>query len=166
MAKDITPQDAIADGQATARENLKAERAASTVADTNPLPEIVADAQDTARNNHRTDVKNQPDTDSSELRNDTSDKAKEDVAKSQLDPSGLDPISDKEVKASAHDADMDTGNKTAVSNKEAAKRAENPGEAEENAPLSTANPNSHAGEPADEDAAHPGTRTRRSARKS
>lgn len=158
MAKDYTREDAIADGHATARENIRAEREASTPVDTNPLPEIVDDAQETARLNHGVDVQNQPKSTSPTLKNDTSKKAKIDTAKAQLDPAGEDPISKSEIEKSATDADMDTGNKTAVSNKEAAERAENPGEAEENAPLSLANPDNKAGEPADQDAAHPNSR--------
>lgn len=156
MAYDYTPEEAMEEGRATAAENVEAERAKNPNLWDDPTPEIAEDARETARLNHEADVAGVRDGGSNELKNDTSKKAKQDTAKSQLDPSGEDPITKSEINASATNADMNSGSGTHVSNEENAERAKNPGKAEEEAPLSIANPDSEAGEPADEDAAHPG----------
>lgn len=141
-----TRDDAVRDGQAFAAERVKAEGVPGEKGATRD--EILDDARETAKLNHKVDQSNNDHEviQDSIPANDTSQAAKEAVAKAQLDPNGEDPISDSEIKKSAHNADMTTGNKTAVSNKEAAERAKNPGEAEENAPRSTANPDIKSGQ--------------------
>ena len=135
-----TRDDAIAEGHRVAKENAKVERENSNIADAPTREETIEDAQETARLNHEAEHANQPEGNSdTELRNDTSKAAKVRTSKAQLDPAGLDPISDNEVERAATDASMETGNKTAVSNKEAANRSKEPGKAEENSPVSTAN---------------------------
>lgn len=153
---DNTPEDAIEVGRETAFENDAASGDAE-VRNRNEarFEQTLEDSRESAQLNYQTDVAN---IDEGTLEpNDTSTKAKENTAMSQLNPSGDDPISNKEVKDSATNASMDTGNKTSVSNEEAANRAANPGEAEEEAPLSTANPDAVDGEPATDKAAHPST---------
>lgn len=136
-----TREDAIKLGHETAKANAAAERKESGGPTAANIDDIVDDAHETARLNHEVDHENQEDAVQNGIpANDTSKKAKEATAKAQLDPNGDDPISPKEVKDSATDASMETGNKTAVSNEEAADRARNPGDAEEEAPRSTANP--------------------------
>lgn len=153
---DYTPEDAIRDGQETALENDQASGDAEVrERNENRFEETMDEARESARLNREAEESQQSESDSNELTNDTSKAAKVATAKSQLDPTGKDPISQKEVADSATDADMTTGNKTAVSNEEAARRAANPGEAEENGQFSTANADNDGGEPADEDAAHP-----------
>lgn len=133
-----TRDDAIAQGQADAKTNHKAEQDENSVADTRTLDETIEDAQKTAELNRSAELDNQGEGVEHDLTNDTSKKAKEATAKSQLDPNGDDPIKDSEVRASATDASMETGNKTAVTNKEAADRSRRPGEAEENSDRSLA----------------------------
>lgn len=142
-----TREDAIEYGRKAAEENAAAERKV------NGEPQVVdheaqaEEAHETARLNHEADQTNQEDAIQNGIpANDTSKSAKEATAKSQLDPNGEDPISEKEIKDSATDASMETGNKTSVSNKDAADRAANPGEAEEEAPRSTANPDIKSGQ--------------------
>lgn len=131
-------QDPIEYGHAAALENHKAERANSDFVDTNPLPEILEEGHETARINHEAEQKHLQETGIQDLTNDTSKKAKVATAKSQLDPNGDDPISQKEIAASATDASMETGNKTTVSNEEAADRAHNPENTDtEDAPRTT-----------------------------
>lgn len=127
-------------GRTTAEENVKAEQKRSTTAAGYDREDVIKDAQETAELNHKADLENNKDLDSTSQipKNNTSLSAKEQTAKSQLDPTGDDPISSAEVKRSAHDASMDTGNKTAVSNEEQAARATQPGEAEEENSFSTA----------------------------
>lgn len=134
-----TPEDAIAEGHRTAEQNHKAERRENgKVAEPTPVEEIAEDAHESARLNAAAEQDGQPEGGDNELRNDTSKTAKQRTAKSQLDPADVDPISNAEVNRSATNASMDTGNKTAVSNEEAADRAANPGKAEEESPVSTA----------------------------
>lgn len=143
--------DAIKAAQKQAREAHKREHAGPNDGPT--TQEIVDDAHETAALNHEADQENQPEDEEASLENDTSKTAKQNTAKSQLDPTGDDPISNAEINRSATDADMSDGNKTAVSNEEAAERAKNPGEAEENAPLSLANDNEPSAVP--NSVAHP-----------
>lgn len=133
-----TREDAIKDGQESAKENIKQEKRESSIADTNTVEEVMDDARESAKLNHEVEQSLQNVDAKGDLTNDTSDKAKVATAKAQLDPNGDDPISEKEVRDSALDASMETGNKTAVTNKEAANRARNPGKAEEEAPRSIA----------------------------
>lgn len=126
-------------GRTTAEENVKAEQERNTTAAGYDRDEIIADAQETARLNHEVDQKNNEGLAGNQIpKNNTSKAAKVATAKAQLDPTGNDPISQAEIERSATNASMDTGNKTAVSNEEAAHRAEAPGEAEEENSFSTA----------------------------
>lgn len=131
-------QDPVEYGHQAALENHKAERANSDSVDTNPLEEILEEGHETARVNHAAEQEHLHATGTEDLANDTSKKAKVATAKSQLDPNGDDPISSKEVSDSATDASMETGNKTSVSNEEAADRAHNPENTDvEDAPRTT-----------------------------
>lgn len=115
--------DAVKQGQADAVANTEAERSNSTNEGTS-REEIVEDAQETARLNHKVDTEGQPDTNQDELKNDTSKKAKVDTTKSQLDPTGNDPnVSNAELTRAATDGQHVHGG-TSVSNEEAARRAE------------------------------------------
>jgi len=124
--KSYTTEEAIAQGQADAKANHEKEKVNGSTGAT--TEEIVKDAQDTAKFNHEVDVKNQEkvEDNSNELTNDTSKTAKVATAKSQLEPAGVDnprPVSKKEIKDSALEANMETGNKTGLSNEEAANQA-------------------------------------------
>ena len=136
--KSATIEDAIELGHKEALANHKAEQRDSTLADTPTQEETIKDAQESAKLNHEVDVNSQSEQGNGELRNDTSKTAKINTAKAQLDPAGDDPIKESEIEKSATNASMETGNKTEVSNKEAAKRAANPGKAEEDSPRSIA----------------------------
>ncbi len=123
---------AIQSGRETAEENLKADKTNGSTAAGYDREDIVEDAQKTAKLNHKADLKNNEGLESDGIpKNDTSKEAKEATAKAQLDPTGNDPISSEEINKSATNASMDTGNKNGLTDKENAKRATNPGEAEE-----------------------------------
>lgn len=155
------PSEAVAQGQSDAVANTKAERKASTNRGV-PLEDTLADAQDTARANHKVDVANQPEANQNELKNDTSKKAKVDTTKAQLDPTGDDPISKAEIERAATDG-VNVKGGTSVSNEEAAQRAlDGNNDGEESTPVTedaAGNPTLGHGEtnvPADGDALHPG----------
>lgn len=114
--------DAVKQGQQDAIENSKQD-AAVRRENEKQLNDTLDDARDTAKENHKVDVRNQPDAAQTELKNDTSDKAKIDTTKAQLDPTGTDPnVSGAELKRAALDGENVEGG-TSVSNKEAARRA-------------------------------------------
>jgi len=167
--------DAVKQGQADAVANTEAERSNSTNAGAS-REEIVEDAQETARLNAKVDAEGQPEANQTELKNDTSKKAKVDTTKAQLDPTGSDPISNAELTRAATDGVKAGHVGTGVTNEEAARRAAEhnvPGDAPDgtgtdgtdgDAPTgatedAAGNPTLGNGEtnvPADGDALHPG----------
>lgn len=136
--KSATREDALEDGRQTAKNNLKQERRENGRVTAPNRDEILDDARDTAQLNRKAEEASQPEGTNSILKNDTSKAAKVRTAKAQLDPTGEDPISTAEIERSATNASMETGNQTAVSNEDAAERAENPGRAEEESSASIA----------------------------
>lgn len=94
--KDFTTEDAIKAGQNQAEVNVAKEREESTIADAPTRDEIVKDARDTAKANHKAEVKEQKEVkvNSNELTNDTSKAAKKAVTESQLNP-GFDTLGGK-----------------------------------------------------------------------
>lgn len=137
----------IEQGRETAKENLKHEDTKNREADEKSLKKNMDGARESAKLNHKVDRESQDEQVQNVIpANDTSKSAKEATAKAQLNPNGEDPISESEINKSATNADMSTGNKTAVSNQDAADRARNPGKAEEEAPRSTANPDIKPGQ--------------------
>lgn len=152
--------DAVKRAQAEAKVNAKKDQAGAPD-NTQTLEDNIEDAQDTARENHKVDAKNQPESTQEGFENDTSDRAKIDATKAQLDPTGSDPnVSDAEIKRAALDGASVKGG-TSVTNKENARRAlestddskPNTGATEDAA----GNPTLGHGEnaPADADATHP-----------
>ena len=132
---DAAYQDPIETGREAAKANAgKAHEEPYT------FTEAVEEGQKTAEVNFKADQENNKDWDANAHipQNDTSDAAKKATAKSQLDPTGEDPISASEVNKSALNAGNDTGNKNGMSTQEQAKRSENPGQAEEEGKFSTA----------------------------
>lgn len=119
--KEYSREDAIEQGRADAKANAKKEQGPQGPT----RDDAVKEGQDQAERNHKADQAGQDrvETDSNELKNDTSKAAKVRTAKSQLDPTGEDPISNKEVERSAVAGSTVKG-ETSVSNQDAADRAE------------------------------------------
>lgn len=94
--KDYTTEDAIKAGQDQAKVNVAKEREESTIADAPTRDEIAEDARETAKANHKAEVKEQKkvEVDSNELTNDTSKAAKKAVTESQLHP-GFDVLGEE-----------------------------------------------------------------------
>jgi len=127
--KDYTTEDAIKQGQEQAEINVKKEREESTIADAPTRDEIAEDARETAKANHKAEVKEQKEVkvDSNELTNDTSKAAKKATSESQLHP-GFDVLGEQkendgeepakvpasapeEVKATSSEANEEKGKK-------------------------------------------------------
>jgi hypothetical protein len=132
------PSEAQKEGFDTAKANARAERKANSSKPVEALgdDQNVRDAQELAKLNHKVDQENFT-PGHSIAKNDTSKAGKTRTSKSQLDPNGDDPISDAEVKRAATDGRTVKG-ETSVSDEEVAKRASDPGKAEEENPQSLA----------------------------
>jgi hypothetical protein len=135
--RDKGSQD-IQDAQQLAKDNFAAEQknnSSEPLGDFSTSPEV-ADAQALAKANYKAE-QDAGVAGHVIAKNDTDAAAKKRTSKSQLDPSGNDPISDAEVNRAATDG-VNVKGETAVSDKEVAARAADPGTAEEQNPISTA----------------------------
>lgn len=151
---------AVEAAQAEAKANSKAEgtpQAAKKLEE--QRNDNLESARKTAQINHDAGDEAQPNANQTELKNDTSKKAKIDTTKAQLDPTGSDPISKAELERAATDGASVKGG-TSVTDEEQARRA-NAGNNSEDLPTEDAAGNPTLGNgvinpPADADALHPG----------
>lgn len=174
MSEDTTPQvtpttpaepsEAVANAQAEAKANSKAEgtpQAAQKLED--QRNDNLESARKTAQINHDAGDEAQPEQGQTELKNDTSKRAKVDTSKSQLDPTGTDPnVSKAENERAATDG-VNVHGGTSVTDEEQARRAQagnnDDGELNKETADAAGNPTLGNGEinpPADTDAVHPG----------
>mgnify|MGYP003617091690 CR=1 FL=1 len=118
---EYTREDAIEQGRKDAKANAKAE--ARTEGDATTRQDAVEAGHDAAEVNHKAEQKINDELDNDrDIKNDTSKAAKIRTSKSQLDPTGNDPISTAEVTRAAVDgANVEGG--TSVSDEEAVERA-------------------------------------------
>lgn len=170
MSEDTTPQvtpatpaepsEAVANAQAEAKANSKAEgtpQAAKKLEE--QRNDNLESARKTAQINHDAGDEAQPERGQTELKNDTSKRAKVDTSKSQLDPTGTDPnVSKAENERAATDG-VNVHGGTSVTDEEQARRAQAGNDGETPTEDAAGNPTLGNGEinpPADTDAAHPG----------